>query len=40
MGGSRRVRGGGSGDLARQAFSAGFGENYVEAGVGWRMLIR
>jgi len=27
-----------SGDLARLAFSDGFGEGYVEAGVGWRMV--
>lgn len=27
-----------SGDLARLAFSAGFGEDYVEMGVGWRMF--
>jgi len=26
-----------SGDLARLVFSAGFGEDYIELGVGWRM---
>ncbi len=26
-----------SGDLARQAFSEGYGEDFVELGVGWRM---
>jgi 7,8-dihydropterin-6-yl-methyl-4-(beta-D-ribofuranosyl)aminobenzene 5'-phosphate synthase len=26
-----------SGDDARQAFREGYGENYIELGVGWRM---